>query len=290
MTQEAVALEDRSLNADDPDQPEMSVAAYVERIGVDATTVETPDLRTLTRLQRAHVTTVPFETLAITGDPYGERTGEGIVLSLPHLYEKIVEQERGGYCFEVNGLFHALLAGLGYEVQRAAARVFTDGAVRRIPANHHVIIADLDRRFLVDVGMGPPRIREPLPLNGTPQTDEVGVEWRVVASERPDVSYRTEYCGPEDAEWTPRYVFNDVPRELQYFAATNDYFQSAPESPFTGTPTVALSTEAGYRKLSGDTLVEVVRSGQRERTVTDDAWHDVLAQKFGLRYGAGRPG
>lgn len=53
-----------------------------------------------------------------------------------------------------------------------------------------------------------------------------------------------------------RYVFGDTPRPLRYFEAANDYLQSVPESPFTGDPTVVLSTDAGYRKLSGETFTE----------------------------------
>lgn len=104
--------------------------------------------------------------------------------------------------------------------------------------------------------------------------------------ERPDATYRTEYRTPDDTDWTPRYVFDDEPRSLCHFEATNDYLQSAPESPFTGTPTVVLSTKTGYRELSGDTLVEVSGGDRRKRTVTGAAWHDVRAQKFGLRYRA----
>ena len=262
------------------------VEAYLQRLDVAPGTIDGPTLETLGRLLRAHITTVPFETLAITGDPYGEREGEGVVLSVPHLYEKIVERRRGGYCFELNGLFHALLFAIGYDVRRVAARMVSEGAIR-IPANHHVIVVDLDQPFVVDVGLGPPRIREPLPFDATPRTDEVGVTWRVVASERPDATYRTEYRTPDETAWTPRYVFDDKPRPLRYFDATNDYFQSAPESPFTGEPTIAISTETGYRKLSGDTFEEASGDEHHERTVTGDAWHEVLEQKFGLRYRSG---
>jgi N-hydroxyarylamine O-acetyltransferase len=211
------------------------VEGYLGRLGVEPGSIGTPDFDILARLQRVHVTTVPFETLAITGDPYGEQEGEGVVLSVPHLYEKIVERAWGGYCFELSGLFHTLLAALGYEVQHTAARVASGGAIRT-PANHHVNVVDLDRRYVVDVGTGPPMLRRPLPLGGTPQTDEVGIEWRVAASERPDAAYRTEYRRPDDKEWSVRYVFDDTPRPLHYFEAASDYLQSAPESPFTGAP------------------------------------------------------
>ncbi|MFB6230563.1 MAG: arylamine N-acetyltransferase [Salinibacter sp.] len=153
------------------------VEAYLDRLAIPAESINAPGLSALSTLHRAHVTTVPFETLAITCDPYGERPGEGVVLSVPHLHEKIMARERGGYCFKLNGLFHSLLDALGYEVQRAAARMMS---ALRVPANHHTNIVTLDRRYVVDVGTGPPTIRTPVPLDGTPQTDAVGTGWRAV--------------------------------------------------------------------------------------------------------------
>jgi N-hydroxyarylamine O-acetyltransferase len=257
------------------------VDAYLRRLGIAPGRIDLPDRHLLRRLQRAHVTTVPFETLAVTGPPHGEEEGEGVVLTVPHLYEKIVERERGGYCFELNGLFHVLLDALGYDVRRVAARVYS--AVQ-VPANHHVNVVELDRPYVVDVGIGPPMPRKPLPIDGESLTDGAGIAWRVVPSGRPDVDYRVESRPLSDTEWTSRYVFDDTPRPLHYFAATNDYLQSAPESSFTGNPTVARSTKTGYRKLSGGTLLEVSPSERHERAVPADEWNEILAQKFGLRY------
>lgn len=264
-------------------QKEPASEDYLERIGVAPETVEAADLATLERLQRAHVTSVPFETLAIVGDPYGDRSGPGVELSLPATYEKLVDRGRGGYCFELNGLFHWLLAEVGYEVDRVAARVTSDGDAGP-PANHHTNVVQLDRRYVVDVGMGTPVMRRPVPLNGEVRTDEAGVEWRIVESDRPDETYRSEFREPGDDEWSRRYVFSDVPRDLGYFEATNDYLQSAPESPFTGDPVVSIATEDGHLKLSGETLTETVGAEEYERTVSADEWYATLERAFGLQY------
>ncbi|QLG64119.1 arylamine N-acetyltransferase [Halorarum salinum] len=256
---------------------------YLERIGVDPDAVETPDLETLARLQRAHVTAVAFENLDVVGDPYGDREGSGVVLSVPDLYAKVVERGRGGFCFELNGLFHWLLAELGYDVDRVAARVTSDGDATP-PANHHANVVQFDRRYVTDVGMGTPTMRRPLPLDGGSRADGAGVEWRVAESDRPDETYRTEYRTPGESEWSTRYVFSDVPRELSYFEATCDYLASAPESTFTGDPIVTVATDEGHLRLSRDTLTEIVGGDGRERTVTGEEWHEVLASKFGLRY------
>lgn len=276
---------------DDADLAGLDPDAYLERIGVDPATVESADLATLERLQAAHVRAVPFENLAIVGGPAdwsGAESdlprGEGVVLSTPHLYRKVVDRGLGGYCFELNGLFHWLLSAVGYDVDRVAARVVGDGDATP-PANHHANVVELDRRYVVDVGIGVPTMRVPTPLSGTPRADDAGVEWRVVESDRPDEAYRTEVRSTwTDDEWSTRYVFSDVPRDLSYFAATNDYLQTAPESPFTGHPVVTVATDEGHLKLSGETLTETAGGEERERTVPPEEFRATVEREFGIRY------
>ncbi|PSQ18467.1 arylamine N-acetyltransferase [Halobacteriales archaeon QS_8_69_26] len=259
----------------------MDPGASLERIGIDPATVDTPDLATLDRLQAAHVRTVPFENLSIVGDPYGDAGGEGVDLSVPAAYRTVVDRGLGGYCFELNGLFGWLLSSLGYDVDRVAARV-TSGLT--VPANHHALVVTLDRRYVVDVGCGTPPMRVPTPLDGTPPTDGAGVEWRVVTSDRPDATHLAQVRVPGEAEWSDRYVFTDRPRDLDYFAAANDYLQSAPESPFTGDPVVNVATDDGWQKLSDETLTEVAGGEERERTVTGEEWYETVREEFGIEY------
>ncbi|MFB6234033.1 MAG: arylamine N-acetyltransferase [Halopenitus sp.] len=257
------------------------VSAYLRRIGVDPATVEEPDLETLSRLQRAHVTNVPFENLAIVGDPFAEDDGPGVELSTAACYEKVVADERGGYCFELNGLFYWLLDALGYDVDRVPARVTSDEGPSA-PANHHSVVVDLDRRYVVDVGMGVPVMRQPTPLDGSVRTDEVGVDWRIAACDRPDEEFQSVYREPESDEWSVRYVFSDELCDLDYFRATNDFLQTAPESPFTGDPVVQIATAAGHLKLSGTTLTEREGATRTERSVPESEWHETVVREFGL--------
>jgi len=265
----------------------MESRAYLGRLGL--TEEPPPTLETATRLQRAHVLSVPFENLAIVGDPFGAgadeavASGEGVSLDLPHLYEKIVTRERGGYCFELNGLFTWLLRELGFDADRVAARMVGSDGTGTPPANHHTIAVELDRRYLLDVGTGGPQLRCPLPIDGETVVDDVGVAWRVVDSERPDEEFLTQYRLP-DGEWEDRYLFTDRPRKLSYFEATCDYLASAPESPFTGDPVVSIATSEGYRKLRRDTLVTWDGSDEREEPVEPDEWHELLAEQFGFRF------
>jgi len=253
---------------------------YLERLGLAPVDVASPDHDALARLQRAHVLTVPFENIAITGDPDGNGA-EGISLDLSDLYAKIVECERGGFCYELNGLFGWLLADLGFESERLAARVLDEAGRARPPANHHTNVVTLDRRYVVDVGVAIPTIRQPLPLDGGVREDAAGVTWRVVESERPDADYCAQFCNP-GGDWQRRYVFRDRPVDLDFFRASCEFLVTAPESPFTSDPFATIATPAGHRKLEPGTLTIVEGSETRERPVDPREWHDVLEREFGI--------
>lgn len=133
----------------------LDLDAYLKRIGYTA--APEADVNTLRGLHRAHAATIPFENLDIVLD----RT---IDLDLGHVQDKLVRDQRGGYCFEHNLLFAAVLERLGYAVTRLAARV---QPARPGPRTHMLlrVVADGDP-WLADVGFGA-SLLEPLPLEGT---------------------------------------------------------------------------------------------------------------------------
>lgn len=274
----------RSRNGFPAHRPSTGVdpARYLDRIGMPSNPANYTGFEDLVRLQRAHVTTVPFENLSIVGDPFTETPGSGVSLALPGLYAKIVERERGGFCYELNGLFGWLLAELGYSVDRLAGMVIGDDGDVQPPANHHTNLVSLDRPYVVDVGLGIPTVRRPIPLDGTPVEDGTGTEWRIVESERPDTHHLTQFRETDDNEWTDRYYFSLEPRELSYFEASCDFLQSAPESPFTGDPVVTMATTDGHLKLTASTLTHRVNGESTRTEVPSAEWYSVLEREFGL--------
>jgi N-hydroxyarylamine O-acetyltransferase len=257
---------------------------YLSRVGLSPADVAARDRAALARLQEAHVRTVPFENLAITGDPFGDYEGEGVSLDLQDLYGKVVDRERGGFCYELNGLFGWLLSELGFDAARAPARVLDEDGNAWPPTNHHTAIVTVDRRYVVDVGVAVPTIRQPLPLDGEVREDGAGVAWRVVESDRPDADYRTQFRSPGDDGWTDRYVFTDRAVDLGYFRATCDYLASAPDSPFTGDPFVTIATERGHLKLNPGTLTVIEGGEETEHSIAPEEWYDLLEREFGLDY------
>ena len=267
----------------------MDVARYLDRLGLAIEAPALPDVDWLERLHSAHVSTVPFENLSITGPPFDERPGPGVDLDLETLFVKIVENRRGGFCYELNGLFGWLLAEVGYDTDRLAAMVIGDDGDVQPPANHHTNLVRLDRPYVVDVGLGIPTIRRPIPLDGEPVRDGGGVEWRTVESDRPDTDYLMQFRESDDDDWTDRYYFGTIPRDIEYFRASCDFLQSAPESPFTGDPIVTLATETGHLKLTRDRLTHRTDGHSDSTAIDPDEWLAVAEREFGLQLGTGNP-
>lgn len=262
------------------------VDAYLDRIGLDPTEVRGTDRDRMlvAELQSAHVHHVPFENLGIVGDPFTDdgRGSARVSLAVEDLYAKIVERHRGGYCYELNGLFTALLDGLGFDVDRAAAMILPEDGDPDTPANHHVIVAHLEEDYVVDVGMAVPQMRHPTPLTGAATTrDGTGVRWRVRASDRPQYRLQAEYQRGEEA-WTPRHVFDPTPRPFSYFHASNDYLSQAPESLFTTNAFAFIQTQTGYKELRTDTYTVAEQGEVEEREITPDEWYDRLETEFGI--------
>jgi N-hydroxyarylamine O-acetyltransferase len=264
-------------------EPAMDRKAYLERIGLSPPSSEELNVQTIERLQQAHVRHVPFETLSITGDPFGEWEGARISLSVPDIYAKIVDRRRGGFCYELNGLFGWLLADLGFDTRRVSARIESDDGFGP-PADHLTHVVELDDAYLVDVGFGLPKLRRPLPLSGESHVDEAGVAWRISDSQRSDADHAVEYRLPDRDRWATQCIFRDVPRTMDYFRATCEHFERAPDSQFTGNPIVSIATERGHSKLSPTTVTRSVGADSTQHLVDATEWYDLLDEEFGVTF------
>ena len=123
----------------------MNIDAYLKRINYSGSLE--PTAETLRALQVAHLFAVPFENLSI-------HAGEPIVLNEDALFGKIVENRRGGFCYEANGLFASLLRALGFEVAMLSAGVATRDGGFGPDFDHMTLMVTLAERWLVDVGFG----------------------------------------------------------------------------------------------------------------------------------------
>jgi len=232
------------------------VDAYLDRIG--AVRPDRADAAALRELQLCHLRTVPFENLSI-------HLGEEIRLVEDFLVEKVVTRQRGGFCYELNGAFAALLTALGYRVTLLAARV-ADGDRFGPPFAHLGLRVDLDEPWLVDVGFGR-FTHHPLRLDSRePQPDPAGT-FEIVDGPDGDLDVLRE--------GQPEYRLERRPRALAHFAPTCWYQRTSPESPFTRSLVCTRLTGSGRITLSGATLIDTA-GGHRDERIIDSA-DEVLA-------------
>ena len=197
----------------------MNTDAYLARIGLEPDDLEV-DNETLRILQRKHLLSVPFENL----DIHWKRP---IVLDVDRFYAKVIEEKRGGFCYELNGLFNELLLSLGFTTRLISARVF-NGSEHGPEFDHAAIIVTIgDDEYLADVGFGD-FTAEPLRYGlGVEQQDETGI----FLIRRFDGEY-LEVAKKEDGEGKSLYIFKDIARKLSDFSEMCDFQQYSPESAF----------------------------------------------------------
>jgi N-hydroxyarylamine O-acetyltransferase len=250
----------------------MNLAAYLQRLNY--TGPLKPTAGTLRALHQAHLLAVPFENLDI-------HLGRPIVLDEAAFFRKIVERQRGGFCYELNGLFAALLRELGFEVTLLSARVAGQNGGFGPEFDHLTLLVQLKERWLADVGFGE-NFREPLRLDepgeqaqvrGTYQLTQDGEAW-------------TYWERDEAKGWLARYCFTLQPRQLADFAEMCRYQQSSPQSHFTQKRVCSLATPAGRVTLSDFRLI-ITGPGQRqERELANQAEHETaLRNYFGIDLG-----
>ncbi len=258
------------------------IDAYFKRIGFEGRV--TNSKHTLDELVLAHQCTIPFETVTL------HRRGGEPRLETELIFEKVVERELGGYCFELNKLFEELLASLGFEVRPALSRAVR-GRGGRMPINHRGIIAYADEGACsVDVGFGGPMPAGALLLSHGVEQEIFGETYtpRETESSWWKIERLTQAAGDNYDDDKP--VRRQVELELCTaavedidFSALNLYF-SQPGTLFHDHEIVNLRTRSGYVGFK-DGVLTVREGGRKTVTEIDDPQkvNETLARCFGLR-------
>jgi N-hydroxyarylamine O-acetyltransferase len=243
------------------------IKAYLHRIGIERP--EAPTSAALRELHLAHLRTVPFENLSIHLD-------EDIALTDEALVAKIVDSRRGGFCYELNGAFAALLTALGFQVTRLQARVYGAGGHLGIPYDHmalHVRTAD-SGLWLADVGFGD-HSHLPLALLDRGDQTDPGGTFRIVDAPGGDLEIVKD--------GRPSYLLDQRPRALRDFEAACWYHRTSPASHFTRSLVCSRLTEDGRVTLSGRRLTTTVGGERHVTELTSDAdIRAVYVKLFGI--------
>ncbi len=219
----------------------MCAQQYFERIHY--TGPAEASLIVLTQLQQAHLMNVPFENLDIQ---------HHIKIDLDNLFNKIVINKRGGFCYELNGLFYQLLKEIGFKAAMISARVYNATTKIYSPEYDHmaIVVSLKGDHYLVDVGFGEFALSPIKIEHGKETIDSRGV----FKIEKTDKNYIVVAKQNEKGQFIPEYKFLEKERHIEEFYSRCQYHQTSPESHFTQKIICSLPTQDGRITLTGNTL------------------------------------
>jgi N-hydroxyarylamine O-acetyltransferase len=245
----------------------MDVEKYLKRISYDGP--RDPSIETLRGLHLSHMRSIPFENLDIPRK-------RPIILNVEHLYDKMIRRRRGGYCYELNGLFCWLLTQLGFDVKMIAAGVAHESGGFGPEFDHMALLVQLEERWIADVGFGDSFV-EPVLLSESQVSQDSTGSYRVAGSgdyyqllrlDQPDV-------------WTPLYQFTLSPHELEDYDEQSIFHQTSPQSWFTNRRICTIATQSGRITLSNLKLSIEENRVRHDRELSDEAeFQAALAEYF----------
>ena len=240
---------------------------YLEKLGME---VQPPTRDYLDNLVRAHQCTIPFENLAVT------LWNEPVSIEPHKLMDKLLHKSRGGYCFELNGLFHLLLRTLGFDAWMCPCRQLRHHEPFPVPATHCAIIVYLDgKRLFCDVGYGGPIPHGSIELeSGCVQT----------------IDNQSFYFAEQISGWFSLIRKGEEDMPLLQAARLNchlsDFYgpnllRSTGDSAYRELHVSRLTSD-GYVDLTGNKLVIKQGSLHQERIIEEKALVSVLREYFGI--------
>jgi N-hydroxyarylamine O-acetyltransferase len=243
--------------------------AYLERVGC-------PDVSRVTEaglhaLQRAQLTTIPFENFDIL-------LGRGISVAPAAIFGKLVRHARGGYCFELNGLHFMALRALGFDARPLLARVHLSGTPSG--RSHQLALVTIRKRqWITDVGFGGQTIRGPLPLEFDRPVSHDRETYRLTAAEPWGIMLQAL----QGDTWQDLYSFDlghVTPADIEI---ANHYTSTHPGSFFTWARVAALQSREGKVTLYNTTLKSLTDDGETiEEIAEGDAFLAMLRAQFGI--------
>ena len=248
-------------------------ALYLQRLGFDAPPA--PTLETLRQLQLRHTGVFPFENLTTL-------SGEPVLIDLPSIEQKVLHAGRGGYCYELNKLFLALLQELGFDARAISGRVVMGQPEGAWTARTHrlsLVIID-DVRYITDVGFGGMVPTAPLLLDSRAEQLTPHEPYRIDLHVD-GFTLRANVAG----EWRAMYIFDLQRQEDIDFAVGNWYVSTHPESTFARQLMVARTGEGWRRTLNNGSFAihRIGHDSERREVVDVQQLIGLLGSEFGIR-------
>lgn len=257
------------------DSREFDLERYLHRINFKGTVDVSP--HTLSKLHHAHFYAIPFENFDIL-------LGRGVDLSPQAVFNKLVHnKKRGGYCFELNGLFLQALKTIGFKARALLARVHVTG----IPSGrgHQLQLISIDGNdWVADVGFGGNSPRMPIPLKLDHQFTNEGQTVRLTDGGLCGTMLQTL----EDGEWKDLYSFDlsyVFPADIAY---GNHYTSTSPDTFFTHSRVAARPLPGGGSITLLDRTLKITANGREDMQMLPDSpsYLDAVKTHFGIELDA----
>ncbi len=250
----------------------MHIESYLERIDYHGPIAATR--AALAALQRAHMLTVPFENLDIVP------LHQPIYLDEQSLWDKIVAHRRGGFCYELNGIFAWLLKQIGFQITYLNARVFGGNGGLGPDFDHLALLVRSKQQagtWLADVGFGDSFV-EPLDFAEHEHT-EGSRAYRLENNSGGFITWQQNY----DGQWKRMYFFDLTPHRFpSEYEAACVYQQRSPETSFTRRSVVSRLTENGRITLERDKFIRTENGKRQETEFSKEQWPALLQEHFGI--------
>jgi N-hydroxyarylamine O-acetyltransferase len=248
----------------------------LERIGLRREEVASPSVENLHRLMNAYALSVPFENL----DIYDYK--RPIDFCLPHLFEKIVVNRRGGYCFEMNSFFMGILEALGYSCTAVGARILAGRSVISPVAHRTTIVALGDQRYLCDVGFGGAGSPEgPVSLDGGVQ--EIAGNFFSIRPREGDIFGDMTLVSHTPEGESDFYIFYTRPFTPLEFIAHNQAMYTNPAARFSQNRVVRLRTTQGVKVIENKMFRHTINGETIEEEIaTNKRLYEILTGEFNM--------
>ncbi len=252
---------------------QLNVQAYLDRISYHQPVAATKEC--LFELQKRHIYSVPFENLDV-------HYKNEIKLDINRIYHKVVNNNRGGFCYELNGLFFQLLQAIGFQVKMVSARVYSSKEVYGREHDHLANIVDLeDTQYLVDVGFGKFTL-QPLEITfNRIQKDPFG-QFELGTYDAGYLQVNEVIAG----KLVPRYIFHPQARAFSEFKEMCHFHQTHEDSHFTGKKLISIATVDGRITLNNN-QIKITKGGKAEEILFKESeFEQHLKTYFGIESSA----
>ncbi len=254
----------------------MNIAKLEDYLQIDSSRYNRPSIEALNYYATRFMLTIPFENIDV-------QNGKPISINIDALFNKIVLDKRGGFCYELNTFFKTYLQQKGFNPELMSATIHTPGGGRSLNGSHASLVVSINDVFYVtDVGFGDLPLHA-IPITSSehtqPITDISGTFRAIFNNEDKDIFYVQKF---ENDNWHTKYEAEFKAKCIADFDKNIEYNQTHPDSIFVQHLLITMPQSFGRATMSENHLT-LTKDGTPEKlAITKDNYQQFLKTFFGL--------